>query len=380
MEIKRKYSILYPDFEGVSYKQLSETACHDLALDTLCRKVSDDPKESKLILETLSQMTADPRLARYRQQVFSDILKFPQLRLKMTELFDKFEFIRNFGVLHRNTDEKQGIWHLLRRMDELNDYITCVEAMQACLVENPVESEGLRGFKDYVDELYHDAKFGEMKADIAALSIQSSEVKSVTVGINVNERFETTEVGLISINNKHFKKSGIVSTFADAISMKEKIQEGTDWDGDMHFHPVESVPDGTMKNDFFVNNTRKRLIGNAPSAGAEEKRATVAKVPGGDGMANFTFYLSGLVNKMLDALLRKLRDTLNKYADVAVVNISQLIPEFIYYIRFAEFIEKYMCEGYSFCPAMVTESDKLMEARGFYNLKLAVSGLLRKIL
>ncbi|MBQ9914555.1 MAG: DNA mismatch repair protein, partial [Clostridia bacterium] len=243
------------------------------------------------------------------------------------------------------------------------------------LTENPIESDGLIGFRDYVKELYEDARFAQLKADISALKIQTSEVKSVTVGVNVNERFETTEVGLISINNKPFKKSGIVSNFADAINMKEKIREGTEWDGDMHFHPVEAVSEAATKNDFFVNLSRKRHIGSAPSPGVREKRATMAKVPGSDGMANFTFYLSGLVNKMLDTLLRKLRDTLNKYADIAVANISQLIPEFVYYIRFAEFIEKYMCEGYSFCPAMVTESDKLMEARGFYNLKLAVSGL-----
>ena len=63
-----------------------------------------------------------------------------------------------------------------------------------------------------------------MKADIAALKVHSSEVKSVTVGINVNDRFEAIGMGLVSINNKHFRKSGIVGNFADAISSKQKIQ------------------------------------------------------------------------------------------------------------------------------------------------------------
>ena len=76
------------------------------------------------------------------------------------ELFDKFEFIRNFGLNLKNTDEKLGIWHLLQRMDELNDYIVCVESMQECLTQNPVESEGLKGFKEYVGQLYNDAGFG----------------------------------------------------------------------------------------------------------------------------------------------------------------------------------------------------------------------------
>ena len=74
-------------------------------------------------------MTADPRVVEYRQKVFCDILKFPNLRKRMVEHFDKFEFIRSYGVNHLDTDEKKGIWQLLRRMDELNDYISCVEAM-----------------------------------------------------------------------------------------------------------------------------------------------------------------------------------------------------------------------------------------------------------
>lgn len=377
MEIKRKYSILYPDFEGVVYKQLSETACHDLSLDLLCKHLTEDAREYKLIMETISHMTADPKVAEYRQKVFGDILRLPDVRKRMVELFDKFEFIRSYGVHHLNIDEKKGIWHLLRRLDELNDYISCVEAMQECLTENAIESEGLKGFSDYVNELYHAANFGEMKKDIAALKVHSSEVKSVTVGINVNERFEATGLGLISINNKQFKKSGIVSNFADAISTKQKIQEGTDWNGNMHYHPVETVPEGEgAVSEFFTRKAKLDMVHWAGLGGAKVSQETMASIAKGDGMAASTFYLSEVANKMLDALLKKLRDTLSKYANVVVLNISQVIPEFMYYIRFAEFIEKQIAKGYTFCEPKVLADDSIkMDAKGFYNLKLAVSGL-----
>lgn len=376
MEIKQKYSILYPDICGVEYKKMSETTCRDLALDMLCSKITDNHKEAKMIMDVISDMTADPRVAQYRQKVFVDILKSPKLRKKMMELFDKFEFIRNFGVHHINTDEKVGIWHLLRRMDELNDYIACVEAMQDCLVENNVQSEGLKGFKSYVDKLYHDARFGEMKADIAALKIESSEVKSVTVGINVNDRFEATGLGLISINNKPFKKSGIVSNFADALGTKEKIQDGTEWNGDMHYTPVEKISDSDgFLAEFIDKRAKMGLVGLVGMGGGGVSQETMANIAEGDGTANSTFYLSTILNKMLDKLVKKLRETLNKYADVVVVNISQIIPEFIYYIRFAEFIEKNIEKGYVFTePNVIDEGTTSMYARDFYNLKLAVSG------
>ena len=69
-------------------------------------------------------------------------------------------------------------------------------------------------------------------------------------------------------------------------------------------------------------------------------RNTIVNMPEEDSMSSSTFYLEKVMNKMLDTLIKRLSDTLSKYVDVAVINISRLIPEFTYYIRFAEFIEK----------------------------------------
>ena len=374
MEIKRKYSILYPNFGGSEYNTLSETTFHDLALDVLCQKVGNNYKESAMIKNVISEMTRSPRVAQFRQKVFCDILKSPDLRAQMVKIFDKFEFIRNYGVNHLKADEKVGIWHLMRRMDELSDYISCVEAIQECLSKNSITSEGLKGLKKHVDELYHDANFAEMKADIATLKEHSSVVKSVTIGININERFEATELGLISINNKQFKKSGIVSNFADALTAKSKIQDGTEWNGNMHFHPVEGVKEEFLGN-IMSKGGKVGLVQMTGVAGGNAAADTLAKIGKNDGMANSTFYLSDVANKMLDSLVKKLRDTLKKYTDVVVLDISHIIPEFVYYIRFAEFIEKCIADGYSFCEANVLSGENsLMKARGFYNLKLAVSG------
>lgn len=375
MEARRKYSIIYPDFDGVEYKQLSESAFHDLALDTLCKNITDNNKESKMIYDVISNMTADVRVAEFRQEIFSDILRLPDFRKRMTELFDKFEFIRDYGVHHLNIDEKVGIWQLLRRLDELNDYIKCVEAMQECLSESAVESKGLKDLKKYIDELYNDANFAEMKADIAELKVHSSEVKSVTVGINVNDRFEATDIGLISINNKQFKKSGIVSNFADAISSKQKIHDGTEWDGNMHYQPVERVKEDLGFLGAFMNRSAKMSVATTTSFVVSSLPSnTTVKIAEDDATANSTYYLTDIVNKMLDMLVRKLRETLNKYADVVVINISHIIPEFVYYIRFAEFIEKYKEKGYTFYRAeVINDGSSLMKAKNLYNLKLALS-------
>lgn len=364
------FSILYPYRSETAYKQLSAAACHDLGLDAICKSLTDDAKEQKMIMNVISQLTPDPRVSGYRQKVFADILALPGLREKMTELFDKMEFIRNFGTMHKSSDEELGLWHLFHRLDELSDYIKCVEAMRDCLSDELIKSQGLTDLRDHVNDLYNEAYFAEMKKDIAALKVKASDVQSVTLGINVNERFEAVSMGLVSVNSKPFKKSGIVSNFADAISSRDKIQPTSDWDGDMHYQQIDKEHKSNIL-DFMKNEGGMLAVATAGGIDTRTK-STIVNAMSGEASVGSTFYLETVINKMLGTLVRKLRDTLTKYANVAIVNISQLIPEFVYYIRFAEFIGRLTAEGARFCEAQVSDGSD-MEARGFYNLKLAVS-------
>ena len=372
MKQDKYFSILFPYYESTEYKQLSAVSCHDLGIDSLCDWLTVDAKERRMISDVLSNMTSDPRVAQYRQKVFADIIRLPELRTELMELFDKMEFIRNFGIMHKTSDERIGVWHLYHRLEELNDYIKCVEAMKKCLSNAKIESEGLIGFRNHIDMLYNEACFKEMKEDVAELKAKTSGIQSVTLGINLNERFEAVSMGLVSVNDKAFKKSGIVSNFAEAISSKNGVHKGTDWNGDFHYHQVENVQGGGFAG-FVEKMAGYSYMQNVPFADSRV-RSTIVNVPEGDGINNSTFYLEKVLNRMLESLVKKLRDTLTKYANIAVMNISQLIPEFVYYIRFAEFVEKNMEKGFPFCEAQVIDDDGTsMDANGLYNLKLAMN-------
>lgn len=372
MKSNNSFSILFPDTDNVQFRQLSETACHDLGLDTLCSVLTSDKKEQQLIMNIISNMTSNPETAVYRQKVFADILRLPNLRSRLLELFDKVEFIRNFSINRYESDEKKGLWHLLHRLDELSDYIECVDEMKKCLSEVDITSEGLAGFSNYIDALYNDSCFAEMKKDISELKKTTNTIQSVTIGVNVNERFEAVSMGLVSVNSKPFKKSGILSNFADAIAEKNRIQENTDWDGNMHYHQVDKESSGrvaavTEKLAGFM------AIQSNPFVDGRI-RSTIVNAPDGDGINSSTMYLENVLNKMLDTIIKRLRDVLTKYANITIVNIAQLIPEFVYYIRFAEFTESRMKEGFPFCEAEISiNEDTKMIAEGFYNLKLSLS-------
>ncbi len=130
----------------------------------------------------------------------------------MQKLLDRVDFLKTYGSFGKDTDA-EGVWELVHRLDEMNEYIQCVQAIYECLNENQIQSEGLLSLKKYVKDLYEDHGFGELQKDIAQMKTDTSKVKSVTLGVNLNDRYEPVEVGIVSINGKPFTKSGLISNF-----------------------------------------------------------------------------------------------------------------------------------------------------------------------
>ncbi len=364
--------LLHPAGTAPVYRRLPAHVMHDLGLEAFCEAVSNDAKERRMITNILSQVTDDARVAAFRQQIFADILRLPALRTTLMTLFEQISSIRDFSTIHRSSDEAPGLWHLFHRLDELDGYIRIVKTLRDCLSDEAIESEGLRALRDHIDTLYEDACFAEMEQDIAALKIKASDVQSVTLGVNVNERFEAVSIGLVSVNKKPFKKSGIVSHFADAIAARDKLRETSDWDGDMHYQLIDQEEKRGIV-DYMKNEAGLLAVQSSFATDARAKSTIVNAIADG-ATANATFYLDTVVNKMLGSLVNKLRDTLTKYADIAIVDVSAVVPDLVYYIRCAELIGGLMEKGCTFCASEPVPADETaMTAEGFYDLKLAMS-------
>ncbi|MBQ7274062.1 MAG: DNA mismatch repair protein [Clostridiales bacterium] len=370
MDNKTAVSLLFHGTEP-AYKVLSDTTVHDLGIDTITTQITSDPKEQQMIIRVLSRFTADPEVAGYRQDIFDDIYNLPQMREKLLDLMNQIDYLKDYGTWRKSAEEKPGLWDLMHRLDELKSFITCVESLHDCLSDPGIKSQGLKDMLSYIDTLYTDASFAQMKKDIENISVDANSIQSVTIGINVNSRFEAESLGLISVNAKSFKKSGIVSNFADAVAAKDKLNKDTAWDGDMRYEPADTPStEGALDK---INATLTEGINYSSVIG---NKSTLSKVPDGDSTSGSTFYLSNVASKMMSHLVKKLRSVLSAYSDISIVTISKLIPELTYYINFAEFISAAKKKGMHFCKAQPVPAQNdvcMMNAKGFYNLKLASS-------
>ncbi len=362
--MSEKLSLLFPD-QKLNFKTLSETTIHDIGMDNMVLQLSDQKNERIYIYNVMKMMTDSPENARYRSDIFDDIMKNRAMRDKIVSLFDRINFLREYGSYKHDHDHAPGVWDLLHRLEEINDYIQCLDSIHDCLSNADISSEGLIRLREYVSELYNDNGYEGLKKDISKLRANTQNLKSVTVGINLNERFEACGIGVISINNKAFTKSHLVSHFIDKVSGRDAVQNGNEWNGDYRFDEFSA------KAPFTAD---KGLIIPAFSPLALMSMKYISEAD--ETTRSITRYMDDITERMLSSTVRHLRDVLSKYTMLTITDITDLMPEFIYYIRWAEYLEKLMAKGFRFCkPEVITDDSdgKAMDSEGVYNMKLLQS-------
>lgn len=243
---QEKLSILFPWQDRITYRALSEETLHDLGLDILCKQAGQTAQERRLIEQTLSNLTDTPEVANYRAAVFADLLNHRELREKLLEQLKRIDFLQEYGGMRNNFDEDLGVWDLLHRLDEIRNYIRCVEILRECLSTTEIASEGLINLLHSLEEIYNEHSFSELKKDVDSLRATTDNLRSVTLGVNLNERFEALNIGLISINSKPFTKAGVIANLADAISRRDQIRQDNEWKENYHFSPATGEGAGAV--------------------------------------------------------------------------------------------------------------------------------------
>ena len=360
-----KLSLLFPDQDRVAYQMISEETFHDLGLDALTEKLSPQAQEQIMIAQVMRGMTADPAVTAFRCGVFEDMLRHPEIREKMAKLLERVKTFYDYGVVRRHEGDESGIWDLMHRLEEYHDYIVTVEQIRECLAEKDLRSEGMLRLRDEVENIYRDNGFAALRKDVEEMRITASAVKSITVGINLNDRFEAINMGLITVNAKPFTRSGLLKNFLTAVNPKDDIYPEADWNKSTSYYPANP---GLGFLDGVGQITETAAVMRNPLA-----MMSMARIPEADGSSSVPRQMDSAATMLTSRITRKLRDTLGKYLNVSVKEISDLIPELTFYTRWAEYIEKRRAEGWVFCTPQIRKENggaACAFARGFYNLKL----------
>ena len=326
------FSLLYPEEVKSDSKVLSEEACNDLSVEYICEKLSGETYEQNVIRNIMTHIERDPAVIRYRRDIFDDLFHFPKLRERIKELLEELAYLKD---LERSAKDATSspVWRLINRLQELDVYVTCISGIYQSLSEHDVQSEGMLRLKDFVGNLYRENGFEQLHDDVKDLVNEVGRVKSLSIGVNLDNRLMPVEVGIVSINDTPFSKPGLLSNFLDFASQKSEIHGGTDFDGMTKIH-------------------------------------TVGKVSGDDPLMS---NLSRVMTEMLGSTVRQIKNRLSRYTNISGYSLTKMIPEFIFYIRWADYLEKIKAKGIPLCKAEIVDStQRETHIHGVYNFKLAI--------
>lgn len=353
------FSLLHPENSEQSYRRLCDEAINDLSVDFLCEALTQDSFERNNIKQLLVNLPCDEEVIRYRCDVFEDFLRFPTLRNDLTKVLAKLKDLREIERFQKD-GESSSLWQLINRLRELDGYVDCIVDIKNTLESLDIHSEGLKILRDKVTAMYSDNGFPELKSDIDEILKEVRKVKSITLGVNLDDMLKPHSVGVISLNDKHFTNSGLLKKFTNFVSTQEELHHGTDVSDLSSFHPANPHV-GAMKIGFS-----KAVIG----AQNDVPEIYGSSLTGADPMSDA---LKKVVTDILKRTVNNLKSILNKYVGVSGYSFVSLMPEIIFYIRFSELCDKIMAKGLPLCKAEIaSKEERSCSAKDIYNLKLAI--------
>ncbi len=167
---------------------------------------------SDLTLEKF--FSTDPQVLEYRQAIVEDLVEHP----KLYEVFcQSVSEIQNVNDLRRvlgsdfSVDSALSAVRYLEMYEELVDMFADVFNE---LEKNPasdIVSEGMKRFRAQIYEVSHSEEYQNLKREMASTGKNFGYLKSVTIGVNLDENLRPKEAGIISVNEKEFSSGSIIN-------------------------------------------------------------------------------------------------------------------------------------------------------------------------
>ena len=353
-------SLLTPQGINAEYKTLNKEAINDLSVDFLCETLTDDIYERQSIRQLLINITDNAEVIRYRCDVFDDFLRFPQLRSDLTALLSKLKDLREIERFQKDT-EATPIWQLFNRLRELDSYVDCITKIKDTLSAIDIKSEGLLKLKSNVESIYNDSGFPDLKKDIEETLEKARNLKSITLGVNLDDMLRPKTVGVISLNDKHFSDSGLLKRFISKAQKQEELHHGVDVSGFTAFHYANP-----SNSNFAIG---KVIVGAQGDVHSLEDSGLTGADPMSDA-------LKKVVTDILKRTVNNLKSMLNRYTNISGYSFVELMPQIVFYIRFSELCDKIKKTGMPLCKAEATDrNSRNCDIKDLYNIKLAVKAL-----
>ncbi len=203
------FSLLYPDGKtqqehlgGINVPDIDMYTLQELGMLEFF-----NPKSAPAV----EYFTTDPAVITYRNQTFADMLNNPTLVDTLHKLVPVLQDITELRRLEADSGDGDTASYL-SSMTEIELYISCVDILHEGMI---AVRDNLRGtaFKrlcDCVTELAESEYYRELNRKLQELTHRVREIRSVTIGVNLDGQLRPAQAGVLSINARPFQSGEVL--------------------------------------------------------------------------------------------------------------------------------------------------------------------------
>ncbi len=327
---ERNISLLYPDEKSRAFHsdrtnlpKISEDVCDELGLNEIF-----DLKNSRLS----DFFTEDTDVILYRQQTISDMMSISEIKQTLTKvhpILDDIEELRRLDIESSSPGDSY-----LYSITEIELYVSCIDILTEGLlpVRERMKSTAFINLTDFISELSSSDYYKELVSKLEALSSRVHDVKSITVGVNLDRELRPASAGVISINSEPFKSG----------KMLDKILRLS------------------FKNDAFTCIAELFPFGKGQSE--NKKEALIGA-------------FNGAIEDVFRSSVKGWRAIVGEYVLDSTDFLLKMLPEIEFVIRASDLCNELSVHpGCSICmPKVAPKEEKRFSAKELYNPRVALA-------
>ena len=153
--------------------------------------------------------TTDPEVMRYRLATFDDMLRCDAL----TEMLNKLVPVLNDIMELRRLEADNGDTNdYLSSLTEIELYVSSIKVLHDALTEvrGELQSPAFVALASLITELAESDYYRELNEKLNELTQRVREIKSVTIGVNLDAQLRPTSAGVLSVNAESFKSGDVL--------------------------------------------------------------------------------------------------------------------------------------------------------------------------
>ena len=201
------FSLIFPSretqlrhFSGENRPMIDMYVLEELGLNEIFELKNSDLSE---------YFTTDTEVIKYRMEVFGDMLACPEITKTLGKLIPILSDIMELRRLELDNGDTNSY---LESITEIELYISSVETLSSGLspIKDKLKSSSLSMLAERISELAESDYYKELNQKLTELTNRVREIKSVTVGVNLDAQLRPTSAGVLSINSEAFRSGDVI--------------------------------------------------------------------------------------------------------------------------------------------------------------------------